>query len=199
LRALGKKQENLGVCFRALYLLSEKRNNERSVILATARTKTPGYAMPIYKKTAELARKFDAAYPQELSARLQWWGEALGIDRVRLLRLIGMSAHQAASLTKSEDLFEVLKDPQWEKNAQMVEGSLHTLLSLFQYDWHALAERIHSPLAEGQGEPHSRTKRRNGKVTGLRYTPNGASSDLLINRMAEGGPESLSALVAYLS
>ena len=158
-----------------------------------------GQAMPTYKKTAQLAKKFDAAYPQELCARLEWWGKALGIDRVRLFRLIGMSAHQAASMTKPDDLNEVLKDPQWVKNAQMVEGSLVTLLSLFHYDWKVLAARIHSPISQGQGEGMSRISRRNGEVARLRYTPNGSSSDLVINRMAEGGPESLSALVAYLS
>jgi hypothetical protein len=38
-----------------------------------------------------------------------------------------------------------------------------------------------------------------GKTSDRELLPNGASSDLLINRMAEGGPDSLSALVAYLS
>ena len=51
--------------------------------------------MRTYKKIDVLAKKFDDAYPEELSARLQWWSKALGINRVRLLRMIGMSARQA--------------------------------------------------------------------------------------------------------
>ena len=45
--------------------------------------------MSIYNETDELAKKFDAAYPDELSARLEWWCKALGIDRTRLLPMIG--------------------------------------------------------------------------------------------------------------
>jgi hypothetical protein len=154
--------------------------------------------MPIYKRAEDLAKKFDAAYPDELSARLKWWGMALGIDRVRLLRLIGMSRQQAVR-TRNAELEEIIKNPKWQENAQLVEGSLHRLLSLFHYDWHALAERIHSPVAEGREERPNRVTRLKGKVPRLEVAPNGTASDLLINRMAEGGPDSLSALFAYLS
>jgi hypothetical protein len=153
--------------------------------------------MPIYRKIDELANKFDAAYPAELSARLQWWCKALGIDRARLLRMIGLSAQEAARRT-SQDLKEVLTSPVWEENAQLVEGSLLRLLSLFHYDWHALAKRIHEPVEPSDGEEPSRVTRRKGEVTRLQYTPRGAASDLLINRMVEGGPQSLSTLLAYL-
>ncbi len=37
--------------------------------------------MSVYRKIAELGRKFDAAYPEGLSARLNWWSNTLGIDR----------------------------------------------------------------------------------------------------------------------
>jgi len=73
--------------------------------------------MSIYHKIDELAKKFDAAYPDELSARLAWWCAALGIDRSRLLRLIGMSGRQATQ-RKSVDLKEILKTPEWEGNAR---------------------------------------------------------------------------------
>ena len=154
--------------------------------------------MPIYKKTAELARKFDSAYPPELFARLQWWGDALGINRVRLLRLLGMSKHQAEQ-RKNCDLQEIIRNPKWKENVQLVEASLLRLLSLFHYDWPALAERIHSPVAGVQQEGPSRVTRGKGEVTRLQYTPNGASFELLINRVIAGGPDSLSALLAYLS
>jgi hypothetical protein len=154
-------------------------------------------SMRIYRKIDALANKFDAVYPKELSARLRWWGKALGIDLVRLLRMIGMSSRQAAQ-KKSEDLNEILKSQEWEENARLVEGRLHRLLALFHYDWHALANRIHEPLVKAAGEEPSHATRRKGEVKRLRYTPNGDASDLLINRMAEGGPQSLSALLAYL-
>jgi len=154
--------------------------------------------MRIYGKTDGLAKKFDAAYPGELSARLRWWSKTLGIDRVRLLRMMGMSARQAEE-RKGEDIKEMLKSPDWEANAQVLEGGLHRLLALFHYDWHALAERIHGPVAETAQEEPSRVTRRKGEVKRLRYTPDGDASDLLINRMAAGGPQSLSALLAHLA
>ena len=154
--------------------------------------------MRIYRTTEELARKFDAAYPEELPARLLWWSTTLGIDRVRLLRMIGMPPRQAGE-RKGEDLKEILRGADWEANAQLLEGGLHRLLALFHYDWHALAQRIHGSLVETeQGEP-SRVTRRKEEVQRRRYTPNGGASDLLINRMAEGGPRSLSVLFAYLA
>jgi hypothetical protein len=153
--------------------------------------------MQLYRKTEELARKFDAAYPEELAARVRWWCETLGLDRVRLLRLIGMSPRQAA-LSKSKDLQEILQNPEWKENAWRVEGMLHKLLSLFHYDWHALAAHIQSPGTRTEGEGPSRITRQEGEVDRLGNTPDGSAADLLIERMAQGGPDALSALVEYL-
>jgi hypothetical protein len=41
--------------------------------------------------------------------------------------------------------------------------------------------------------------RRKGATKRLRYSPNGTGSELLINRMVEGGPQALSAVLAYLA
>ena len=71
-------------------------------------------------------------------------------------------------------------------------------LSLFQYNWHALAA-IHEPVGKPEGEEPTRVRRRKGEVPRLRYTPTGNGSDLLISRMAEGGPLLLSALLTYLA
>jgi hypothetical protein len=154
--------------------------------------------MGIYKKTDELAKKFDAAYPKKLSSRLNWWSKALGIGRARLLRMLGMSKQEAEE-HKDEDLKEILKSSNWEANAQLLEGGLHRLLALFHYDWHSLAERIHRLVAPSEQEEPSRVSRRKGEVKQLRYAPNGDADDLLILRMAEGGPQSLSAVLAYLA
>jgi hypothetical protein len=154
--------------------------------------------MQIYRKTAELAKKFDAAYPEELFARLEWWAKTLGIDRIRLLRMIGMSPREAVK-RKGEDLKEIVASPDWEANAQLVEGGLNRLLSLFHYDWHMLADRIHGPVVEKEQTERSREGRRKGEVKQLQYKPNGNASDLLINRMAEGGPQSLPDLLAFLA
>ncbi|HVC96780.1 MAG TPA: hypothetical protein VND64_24085 [Pirellulales bacterium] len=154
--------------------------------------------MHCYTTIERLAKEFDRVYPPELSARLGWWRHVLGIDSARFLRMLGMSAEQAAR-RKGEDFEGILEDPGWEENALLVEGSLHRLLSLFHYDWHALAARIHAPVVKTKNGMPSRVSRQNGEADRPRYTPNGDASDLLINRMADGGPQSLSALMAYLA
>lgn len=154
--------------------------------------------MDIYKKTEALARKLEAEYPDDLAGRLQWWSKRLGIDRVRLLRMIGASEEQAKA-RKSERLEKVLKDPAREADALMIEGGLHRLLALFPYDWQALAEQLHQSATEQRGTEIERVARRKGEVKRLPYRPNGDASELLLNRMAEGGPQLLSSLFAYLA
>jgi hypothetical protein len=154
--------------------------------------------MRIYRKTEELANQFDAAYAEELSARLEWWSTTLGIDRVRLLRLIGLSARQAEK-SQDTDLKAILQGPEWEANAQLLEGGLHRLLSLFHYDLHALAERLHGPSRGKKPEERSGVTSRKGESKRRRDTPKGAASDLVIHRLSEGGPQALPALLACLA
>src|SRR5436309_1665406 len=100
--------------------------------------------MPSQTKTRQLATKFDKAYPTRLSDRLGWWSRLLGIDRVRFLRMMGMSSAEAKR-EKNTSWDDVLKKKEWEENAWWVEGKLHELLALFDYDWNALAERLRLP------------------------------------------------------
>ena len=39
----------------------------------------------------QMAAEFERDYPESLSDRLEWWAHVLGIDRVRLFRLLGLS------------------------------------------------------------------------------------------------------------
>ena len=48
--------------------------------------------MTAYQRLERNVREFAKPYPEGLAERLAWWGEALGIDRVRLLRMIGLSS-----------------------------------------------------------------------------------------------------------
>src|SRR5258708_12481 len=107
--------------------------------------------MRMSSKTTDWARKIDAVYPEELSARLQWWADVLGLDRPRLLRMIGLSRRQAAE-RKDQDLKDILQNADWEANALLVEGGLVTLLSLFHDDGQALAEGIHEMAVAIAGE-----------------------------------------------
>ncbi|MBV9124704.1 MAG: hypothetical protein JO112_15210 [Planctomycetes bacterium] len=154
--------------------------------------------MPTHEKARELADAFEAVYPEELPQRLQWWCHVLGIDHLRFLRLMGMSGKEAKA-KKSQDWDIILKDQRWRERGWWIEGKLHELLSLFDYDWQALSERLHHPLVSAEKEEPTRLTRPKGAVEPLRYTPNGEETELLLNLMTETGPESLSALLAYLT
>jgi hypothetical protein len=56
--------------------------------------------MPTHKKAQELADAFETAYPDELPERLKWWCRVLGIDRVRFLRMMGMSPASVAQVSR---------------------------------------------------------------------------------------------------
>ena len=93
--------------------------------------------MPTQKMARELADAFEKAYPADLPERLRWWCRVLGIDRVRFLRMMGMSANEAKEKS-SQDWKTILQDHDWLDRGRWVEGKLHELLSLFDYDWRAL-------------------------------------------------------------
>jgi hypothetical protein len=131
--------------------------------------------MSIYGKIDAAASKLEQVYPEELSERLRWWGQKLGIDQLRLLRMIGMSPQRAAQ-NKNKSLKTIIKDPHLAANAMGLEGRLHRLLSLFQYDWQALAHQVHASSAAAKANRPSR-----------------------VAPMSKGGPQWISALLADLA
>ena len=131
--------------------------------------------MSIYGKIDAAASKLEQVYPEELSERLRWWGKKLGIDRPHLLRMIGMSP-QRAMHSRTKSLKTIIKNPKLAANAMRVEGGLHRLLSLFQYDWQALAHQIHASSAAAKANRPSQ-----------------------VTRMSKGGPQWISALLADLA
>lgn len=114
--------------------------------------------MPSYRKARELATTFDKAYPKTLSDRLAWWCHVLGINHPRFLRMMGMSADDAAR-EKDTSWSDLLKKKEWEENAWWVEGKLHELLALFDYDWKSLSERLHQGTDARREEPTRVTHR----------------------------------------
>jgi hypothetical protein len=121
--------------------------------------------MPSYGKARELATTFDRTYPRTLPDRLAWWCHVLGINRQRFLRMMGMSAKEAAR-EKDTSWSAVLKKKEWEENAWWVEGKLHDVLALFDYDWKSLADRLHHG-ADAQREEQSRVNRQRGDIVKL--------------------------------
>jgi hypothetical protein len=153
--------------------------------------------MPSHEKTRELATKFDEAYPETLPKRLTWWCLVLGVNRLRLLRMMGLSAAEATK-QKDTNWTELFRNKEWEENAWWVEGKLHDLLALFDYDWIALADRLHHGT-DAQREEPSRVTRQKGDIVKLQHIPGHDGTETLLNQLAKGGPESFPALIAYLA
>jgi hypothetical protein len=153
--------------------------------------------MPTYKKARQLAKEFENVYPAALSDRLQWWCHVLGINRPRFLRMMGLSADEANG-QKNESWEAILKRKEWEENGWWVEGKLHELLALFDYDWKALANRLHQTV-QANGEELTRVTRPKGDIVKLPYGPSGDGSEVLLNQLTKAGPQSFAALMAYLS
>jgi hypothetical protein len=113
--------------------------------------------MPTHARARQLAAEFENAYPDTLPERFAWWCRTLGIDRPRLLRMLGMSADEANS-HKSSRWEAILDNKEWAENGWWVEGKLHELLALFDYDWRALAEWLHQ-TPQGDEEERARNAR----------------------------------------
>ncbi len=130
---------------------------------------------PQRRSAQQLARDFVASYPESLPSRLAWLEEHLRIDRVRFLRLLGLSPEEIEDNLHAS--WETITE-RWEYWARWIEELLRQLVALFGYDWRALADLIRPPAEIGV-----RPTRR---------------EEILLARIAEGGPGVRRALIEYL-
>jgi hypothetical protein len=155
-------------------------------------------AMTVDQKVARKARESENPYPEGLAARLEWWREALGIDRVRFLRMIGLSARQAER-GKDDDLKEIVESPDWADNALGLEGVLVHLVSFFHDDPRVLAEWIRASAAGRPEETCDATGAKGPTPTNRPHArQNGKASDVWADRIHEGGPQAFTSLISYL-
>ena len=95
--------------------------------------------MPTLAEVRKLARDFESTYtPRSLAERLGIFSSKLGINRVRFLRLLGLSSSDAKEYKNTDKMDEVV-NLVGEERARLVEGLLVRLLSLYSYDWCALS------------------------------------------------------------
>jgi hypothetical protein len=111
--------------------------------------------------------------------------------------MMGLSADEAKS--QQQKAWEsILAKKEWEENGWWVEDKLHDLLALFDYDWSALAERLHQTV-QANGEPATHLTGPQGDSANLHNLPSGDGSEALLNELAQAGPQSFAALLAYLA
>jgi hypothetical protein len=110
--------------------------------------------------------------------------------------MIGLSRRQAAR-RKDDDLREIVENLEWADNALGVEGLLARLLTLYQHDWRDLAEKIREAAKTRREETShgAGAKSATGRPHARR---NGKTSDVWADRIHEGGPDALGALISYL-
>jgi hypothetical protein len=153
--------------------------------------------MPTYRKARQLATEFENVYPEALPKRLAWWCRVLGVDRSRFLRMMGMSPDEA--IRQANSSWEaILKKKECEEDGWWVEGKLHDLVALFDYDWKALAKRLHQ-TAEAHGQELNGATRKKRDIEKQAHVSSGKHAEVLLDQLAKGGPQSFSALIAYLS
>jgi hypothetical protein len=99
---------------------------------------------------------------------------------------------------KGHELERDPREKKWQENAWWVEGKVHDLLALFDYDWKSLSDRLHHG-ADAQREEPDRVTRQRGDIVKLQYVPSNDGTETLLNQLAKGGPESFSALISYLA
>jgi hypothetical protein len=79
-----------------------------------------------------------------------------------------------------------------------VEGKLHDLLALFDYDWISLSDRLHHAADAWMEEPGRETRSR-GDIVKRQYAPSNDGTETLLNQLTRGGPESFPALISFLA
>jgi hypothetical protein len=151
--------------------------------------------MTISQKTKRKARRSEKPYPEGLVARLEWWWEALGFDRVRFLRMIGLSRRQAER-RKDDDLKTIVESPEWADNALGLEGLLVRLVTFHRNDPRVMMNGIREAAAQLEETPQATGVKKTSRRPDARR--NGKPSDVWAERIHEGGPDALGALTSYL-
>jgi hypothetical protein len=152
--------------------------------------------MPTEEQLRQRTADIEREYPESLSDRIQWWAHVLGIDRIRLFRLLGLSGSEAARtpLTALPRIVDAQVD-----RAEIVDDMLGQLLASFDYDLQAFRSALHQPV-ELAAEGKRRGKRQPSVVAPLPYTPGPqVRRGILLNQIVAGGPFASRALLAYLS
>ena len=153
--------------------------------------------MPTLEESNKWADDLERECPEDLPERLEWFTRRLGIERGRLLRLMGLSPDQIARLERGgfteADWDELVE--QHRAQALWVEDTINHLLAAFHYNADALAHRLRRPPAKGE----IRVPRPGGEVVNLEDLDEKGREQVLFDRIAQGGGGATAALLAYLS
>jgi hypothetical protein len=150
--------------------------------------------MPTIEQARKWAADFERAYPEELPDRLRWFVESLGVRPNHLLRLMGAPREQVQLLAEGAIDWRWAVRQFGEGSAWWAESAIRQAIVLYQYDWRALKGRLSRPV-----DREFEVAAPGGHGVALRDLPADRREEALLGLIAQDGPQSSSALVAYLS
>jgi hypothetical protein len=150
--------------------------------------------MPTIEQTRAWADDFERSYPEELPDRLRWFVQELGVSQSHLLRLMGVSRDEVERLAEGGVDWGWAVKHFGERPAWWADSVIRQAIVLYQYDWRALKDRLSRPVDREfeLAEP-------GGRFTALGDLPADRREEALLVLIAQDGPQSASALIAYLS
>src|SRR5947209_3756599 len=150
--------------------------------------------MPTIEQARKWAADFEQAYPEELPDRLRWFVKNLGVGPNHLLRLMGVPRGEVGRLAEAGVDWGWAVEHFGEGPAWWAESLIRQAIVSYQYDWHALQERLAHPL-----DTEFEVAEPGGHVAALGSLPPDRREDVLLGHIAQGGPQATLALIAYLS
>ncbi len=150
--------------------------------------------MPTLEQTRAWAEEFERQYPETLPRRLQWLTQNVGIRQYHLLRLMGVSRLDAEECEEGSVGWSSAVETFSEAQMSWAEERIYQALDFYHFDWKALEERLHQPL-----DREFSVARPGGETLSLGEIPEEEREDILLNLIAQGGAQSITALIAFLS
>jgi hypothetical protein len=150
--------------------------------------------MPTLEQTRAWAADFERVYPESLPDRLRWFVSELGISQNHVLRLMGVPREQVEQLAEGSVDWDWVVKQFGEGPAWWAESTIRQALVFYQYDWRAFKERLSRPV-----DKEFEVTEPGGRSSPLGSLPADRREEVLLVLVAQGGPQSTSALIAYLS
>jgi hypothetical protein len=150
--------------------------------------------MPTSEQLRAWADDFERVYPEEWADRLRWFVEELGVSQSHLLRLMGVSREEVERLADRQVDWGWAVEHFGEEPAIWAESTIAQALVRFRYDWRGLKDRLSRPVDE-----EFELAQPGGRYLALRDWPPDRLEEALLVLIAQDGPQSTSALIAYLS
>ena len=101
--------------------------------------------MDILEQREQWSADFDRECPEEMTDRLRWFTDRLGIRPYHLLRLVGLSRQEAEELAKAPVDWDAVIASYSEESVWWAAGRVMSLLRDARWNWRAVRDQLHQP------------------------------------------------------